>query len=185
MSSYQWRRIVAESLPLLLATLLLELIAGRVLLHSADALLETAALLALLPLMNATGGNVGSILGARLSSGLHGGTIEPKLAAEALKREMAQAGWLGVLAYTGLAILIYLGALVLPVELELSLLQLMVIMVGTGLLLILFVVLLAVSVALWSYRRGLDPDNLVPPAVTTGCDLAGIVCLVLMVGLVI
>ena len=185
MNAYRWERIVAESLPLLMVTLLLELLAGRVLLHSASALLETAPLLALLPLLNATGGNVGSILGARLSSGLHGGTMEPKLAAEALRKEMQEAGLLGVLAYTGLAILIYLGALVLPIELELSFFQLMVIMVGTGLLLILFVVFLAVGVALWGYRRGFDPDNLVPPAVTTGCDVAGIVCLVMMVGLVI
>lgn len=184
MSSYRWQRIVAESLPLLLVTLLLELIAGRVLLHSADALLQTAALLALLPLLNSTGGNVGSILGARLSSGLHGGTMEPKLMAKALQKEMGQAGLLGVMAYTCLAILIYLGALVLPIELELNFFQLMVIMLGTGLLLIFFVVLLAVFVALWSYRRGFDPDNLVPPAVTTGCDLVGIICLVLMVGLV-
>ena len=59
MNAYRWERIVAESLPLLMVTLLLELLAGRVLLHSASALLETAALLALLPLLNATGGNVG------------------------------------------------------------------------------------------------------------------------------
>ncbi len=184
MSAYRWKRIVTESLPVLMVCLLLELLGGRLLMASAETLLETVVLLALLPLLNATGGNVGSILGARLSSGLHGGILEPKWN-RALRKEMGWSGLMGLLAYSCLAILLYMGALATGVELDLNLFQLMMIMVGTGILLVSFVVVLAVVVALWSYRHGLDPDNLVPPAVTTGCDIAGIACLIVMVGLVI
>lgn len=185
MSYYRWQRIITEAAPLLLLTLLLELLGGRLLMAGAEDLLEPIILLALLPLLNATGGNVGVILGARLSSGLHGGTLDSRQMTQRLREELNHSTLLGLAAYTSLAILIYLGSLVFGIELGLGFFQLMIIMVGSGLLLILFVVFLAVGVAFWSYRRGLDPDNLVPPAVTTGCDLAGIACILIMVGLVI
>jgi cation transporter-like permease len=44
--------------------------------------------------------------------------------------------------------------------------------------------LLSVITALYSFRKGIDPDNSVTPIVTTSGDALGVICLLVIVGLI-
>jgi mgtE-like transporter len=65
-----------------------------------------------------------------------------------------------------------------------SLLQFVSIVLGTGFLLILIISIISVVTAFWSFKKGLDPDDMVAPIVTTVGDTLGIVFLFLIIGVV-
>jgi mgtE-like transporter len=58
------------------------------------------------------------------------------------------------------------------------------IMMSCGLLLISIVIVVSVFVAKFSYEKGLDPDNVVTPVVTTLCDVLGIIIFMAIIGAV-
>jgi len=58
------------------------------------------------------------------------------------------------------------------------------VVVGTGILLIFMVSLISVLTAFWSFKKGLDPDDMVAPVVTTVGDTLGIILLFLLIGVV-
>ena len=72
---YSWKTIVKHGLPLLTICILIEIFAGQILQSNQQKLLFFPILLISIPVINGVGGNIGSILGARLASGLHLGTI--------------------------------------------------------------------------------------------------------------
>ncbi len=77
MPIYSFKKIVSESYRVLLAAVAIGLMAGYLLETYSG---EIAAIaLAMVPPINGIGGNIGSVLGARLSSELHLGTMTPEL----------------------------------------------------------------------------------------------------------
>ncbi len=68
-------RITLQSLPVLTGAVVIGVLSGQVLAAFQDRLLAVPILLALVPAVNGIGGNVGSILGARVASGLHFGGL--------------------------------------------------------------------------------------------------------------
>jgi len=94
------KRIIAESYPVLLVAMAVSL-AGGVLLDSSTDLISRLPLLAMIPIINGTGGNLGSILGARLSSALHMGTLQPKLRGQSVLNEnLSVAALQGVVVFS-------------------------------------------------------------------------------------
>jgi Permease, similar to cation transporters len=71
------RQVLVESLPILLATGILLVIAGVVIEHELAAFAANRAMLILVPACLATAGAIGGILSGRLSSKFHLGVIEP------------------------------------------------------------------------------------------------------------
>jgi cation transporter-like permease len=51
-------------------------------------------------------------------------------------------------------------------------------------MLICLIILLVISTAFLSFKRGLDPDNTVIPLVTSVTDLVGIACLIFAIGVI-
>lgn len=177
-----------ESMPLLSMLVALEIVAGQVLYQSEDKLLAVPILLVMIPVINGVGGNLGSILGARLSSGLHVGSVELKFKAPELRKNILTTVLLGIVSYTSITIFILVVAPLLGISMETNgvniLLKAGLVMMGTGLLLIAIVIGISVFVARFSFENGFDPDNMVIPVVTTLSDLLGIVCLMIMIGAV-
>ena len=75
--SYETNTILKQSTPVLLLCSLLGGAAGSILNSAVETLLTNPSLLTLLPLFSGESGSLISILGARLSSGLHSGLVEP------------------------------------------------------------------------------------------------------------
>jgi mgtE-like transporter len=161
---------------------------GQLLKQNEELLIEFPIFLVMIPVIISVGGNIGSILGARLSSGLHLGTIEIELHGKDLQQNVLSAALLGIISYTFLAIFILIVSPILGINIGSNghsvLLKAGYVMIGTGLLLTGIVIAISVFVARFSFEKGLDPDNTVIPIVTTLCDVLGIVCLIIMIGVV-
>ncbi len=176
--------IYKESLGVLIIALGGGVFAGAVL--GGEGMLEGfdsyPGLLLLVPAFLATRGNVYGALGARISSGLHQGLVEPRFEWNRRLRNAVVASFIngifisvfiGFLAWGMMQILVSLGvrddsaALVELVGITFIAGTLTSVVLIFGLLLLIFA----------GYRYGLDPDNLVGPIVTTLGDIFGVLFL--------
>jgi len=179
-------RAYREALPVLLASAAGGLFAGAVLGGMERELRAVEGLLLLVPALLATRGNVYGSLGARLATALHQGLIEPRFSVgdRRLRAGVAAAMVNGVLisglaAVAGFGLLAVLGRprATLPVLVAVALLAGLV----SGLLLTVAVV----TVVFLGFRRGVNPDTLAGPVVTTVGDVVGIASVLLAVRVVL
>ena len=175
-----------EALPALVASALGGLLAGLVLGGMRHELRAVPGLLVLVPALLATRGNVYGALGARLSTGLHQGLIEPRLSLgdERVRTAMAAALANGLVA-SSFAAAVAFGTLVLLQRPVAPLSVLVGIAVVAGLLSGLALLAAVVVVVFVGFRRGRNPDTLVGPIVTTTGDVFGVAFLLLAVRLVV
>ena len=170
--------VYRDALPVILVSLVAGLFAGTLLGSETmrNGIESVPGLLLLLPAFLATRGGVYGSLGARLSSGLHQGVIEPRISLDervsnaiiaSFINGMTVSVFIAVVAFVVLAVLGQTG----------SLIQLVGIMLIAGFLSAILMLSVLVSVVMVGYRRGLDPDNIVGPVVTTLGDVFGVVFL--------
>ena len=178
------RHIVRQSTPVLFFCSILGTVAGGILNNSISTLLKNQTLLTLVPLFSGESGGLVSILGARLSSGLHSGLIDPVLRPKKHTME-------NFIAIVTLAIVMYplIGFLAesstvafgnagvgFPQSLSISFLA--------GMILIMIMLLVVFYISTISYRRGLDPDNIVIPLSTSLTDsISTLILIVVSLGI--
>jgi mgtE-like transporter len=174
------------ALPALGASLVGGLLAGVVLGGMRAELRAVEGLLVLVPALLATRGNVYGSFGARLSTGLHQGLIEPRVEVgdERLRGAAAAALGNGILASVVAAVAVFfiltvLGDAVAPLA------SLVAISFIAGLLSGIALTGVVVGVVFAGYRRGHNPDTLVGPVVTTTGDVFGVAFLLLSVRFVL
>lgn len=175
-----------EALPVLLVSAAGGLLAGLVLSGMRTDFENVAGLIVLVPALLATRGNVYGTLGAKLSSGLHQGLVDPSIrdADERVVAAMTAAMLNGVVISVVAAGMAF-AALVVIGRPAASLATLATVALVAGVLsglVLTFVVVLAVFAG---YRRGLNPDTLVGPVVTTTGDVFGVAALLIAVRLVL
>lgn len=169
----------AGALPTLLVSAVGGLLAGSILGGMGAELTGVPGLLVMVPAFLAIRGSVYGSLGSRLSSALHQGLLEPTLAYDPRLRDAAVAALLnGVTAslFAALATFALLSALGREVAPPWILAG---IALAGGLLAGLVLAAVVVAVVFVGYRRGLNPDDLVGPAVTTAGDVFGMLALLL------
>ena len=172
---YNWRTIVRNGLPLLTITTGIEIIAGQLLQGEQKLLVSLPILLVSIPVINSIGGNLGSVVGARLASSLHIGSVQVSFSDPELRENILMAILMGVITYFILAIGIYLFALFIGIEVRnIGMIEFIFIILSTGFILSCVVIFVSVLTAIISFRRGVDPDDMVAPIVTTTGDLMGI-----------
>lgn len=181
---YSWKKIVKHGLPLLTVAVVIEIFAGQILQGRQDMLILFPVFLISIPVINSVGGNIGSVLGARLASGLHVGYITISLKDKEMHENLFYSLLIGFITYIILAIVIYYMASLGGLRMGIGLIEFVAILVSTGFLLICVVVLMSVLTAFLSFKRGLDPDDVVAPVVTTVGDTLGIIFLFLLIGVV-
>ena len=167
------KRIVIESLPVVILGGVLSLVAGLSIEKRLDSFATYPVLLVLVPPFLASAGALGGILSSRLSSKLHLGIVEPDTTPSAEARR--DIGLIFALALP-IFVLASMVADVVAAIVDLG---------SPGPLRILFVSLIggtiattfAVAVAYYggiaSYRLGLDPDTYGVPIVTSSVDFGG------------
>jgi mgtE-like transporter len=172
------RRILAESLPVVLAGGLLGLVAGLTIEKRLSSFVEFPALLVLIPPFLASAGALGGILSSRLSSGLHLGLLEPAVLPSRRAREDIALTYVLALPVFVLSSVVadlgaYMGNLGSPGPLR---------MVGValigGVVATTFVVVIAYYGTFAAWRFGLDPDTYGIPLVTSSVDLVGAFALI-------
>ncbi|MCD2200618.1 magnesium transporter [Halobacterium sp. KA-4] len=132
-------------------------------------------LLTIVPALLATRGSVYGSLGARLATGLHQGLVEPDLGVpgERVRSAVAAAMLNGVVisavaAAAGYGIRVALDLPVAPLSALLVVALVAGVLSGAGLTLVVIVTVFV------GFRRGLNPDALAGPVVTTTGDVIGI-----------
>lgn len=173
LGTWNWRRIVGNQFPLLVALSIIVLWAG-ITLESAEALLDRYAVLAIMvPTMIGTGGNLGAILSARLTTRLHLGTTEFDPRDRELWANVAAILALAATVFTALAVGAWaLGRVVgsplgLPTLLSISL--------ASGMSVAVIAIVFSFLATYGSYRLGIDPDDTTIPIVTNVVDVFGMV----------
>ena len=168
--SDETKTILRQSTPILLLCSFLGGSAGGILNSSVETLLTNPSLLTLVPLFSGESGSLISILGARLSSGLHSGLIEPikKPEGEALNN-------FGICFILAIIVFPFIGILaegssrafktagvgfhkIIPIS------------TLSGLILVTIMVFLVYYISITSYSHNLDPDNIVIPISTSVTD---------------
>jgi mgtE-like transporter len=174
------RRIVAESLPVLLIAGLVDVVAGLTIEKRLESFLAFPALLVLIPPFLEDTGALGGIVASRLASKLHLGTVEPNAwPSRAARDDMVLAFLFAVPTFVLVALSADLIALLFRLDSPGTLLMVQVSLIG-GLASTAVAVLVAYYGSVAAYRLGLDPDNHGIPLITSSMDLVGAVSLILV-----
>lgn len=168
--SYETKTILKQSTPVLLLCSFLGGAAGGILNSAVETLLTNPSLLTLLPLFSGESGSLISILGARLSSGLHSGLVEP------FKKPEGEAVHNFIISFI-LAIIVFplIGLLAEGSSYALGLVgvgfdKIVEISTLSGVILVTIMVIIVYYVSVTSYNHNLDPDNIVIPISTSITD---------------
>jgi mgtE-like transporter len=173
------RRIVRESVPVLLAAGVISMLAGLIIEGRITSLLALPALLVVIPPLLSLSGSLAGILSSRLASKLHLGLVEAK-----------RGLWRGIVPDV-LFVYVLAAAIFLVLALATEVLSALLSIDGPSVLQLVGTVLLAGLLAttlsnfvgyfgaLLTYRYGLDPDNFGIPLVSSASDLLGSVALIL------
>lgn len=179
MTAYSLKRILWESYPVLILCAVISLSAGLILQSQLESIKTLPLILVMVPPINGINNNVCSILGSRLTSALHIGTIEPKFGKQAVLRRNVQATWLmslGVFVFT--SVIFFVMALVFGINAVQS-----VAIMGAFFLASMVAIGVTMFCTVWlafiSFSKGLDPDNVVIPIVTSIGDIIGVTCLIM------
>lgn len=172
------RRIVVESLPILVLAGAVDIVAGMTIEKRLTAFTSLPALLVLVPPFLEDTGALGGILAARLSTKLHLGIIDPTPRPQ--KAARADFGLIAVFAVP-VFILVAVSSDVVSVVLGLASpgpVRMVAISVIGGVLATSACLAITYYGAIVAYRLGLDPDNHGIPLVTSSMDLIGALALI-------
>lgn len=171
------RDILRESLPLLLAMAMIEVVAGSFLGRMEHSLERLPGLLALVPAVLAMRGNISTSMGSRLGTLTRFGLI-PK------DRPLSPPVIQNVIASLVLGVILSLAAAVLAHTVTIALglpsagvLRLGAIAVVAGLASGIIMGGVAIVTMRIAFRRGLDLDNVAGPVLMTASDLFTLLCL--------
>lgn len=161
------------------------LTAGVILGGMQDQLATLPGLLVLVPALLATRGNVYGAFASRIASGLHQGLIDPHVRLDGRLRAAVVAAMSNNILASGFAAVltvVILRWIDYPVS---GFAELFAIAVLAALLAGLVLTVVVIAVMLLGFRRGIDPDTLVGPLVTTTGDVIGIGFLLVAVEVVL
>ena len=179
-SDKEIRNIVRQSTPVLFVCSILGTLAGGILNGSITTLLKSQTLLTLVPLFSGESGGLVSVLSARLSSGLHSGLIEAELKP-------------GKVTLENFSIVLFLSLIMFPVigflaeasttvlgNAGVNYLNAILISLIAGIIVVGVMLLIVFYISTISYRKGLDPDNIVIPLSTSLTDSISTLVLVVV-----
>ena len=187
--SDETKTILRQSTPILLLCSFLGGSAGGILNSSVETLLTNPSLLTLIPLFSGESGSLISILGARLSSGLHSGLIEPLRKPEGNTiHNFLICFILAIIVFPFIGILAETSSIALG-TIGVGFYKIIAISTISGLILVTIMVILVYYVSITSYNKNLDPDNIVIPISTSITDSISSLVLIsislLLLGLII
>ena len=179
-SDKEIRNIVRQSTPVLFVCSILGTLAGGILNGSITTLLKSQTLLTLVPLFSGESGGLVSVLSARLSSGLHSGLIDADLKP-------------GKVTLENFSIVLFLSLIMFPVigflaeasttvlgNAGVNYLNAILISLIAGMIVVGVMLLIVFYISTISYRKGLDPDNIVIPLSTSLTDSISTLVLVVV-----
>lgn len=173
-----YSKIIKESLPILLLCGMLGVLSGSTLTSRIEDFIAIPGLLILIPPFLEDGGALGGILASKLSSMLHLGSLDcEKPFSRDVGKLFALSHLLSIFVFSMVAIFGYISAHFLNIQ-TLPFTDILIVSILAGEILTLIVNLVTYYTAILSFKRGIDPDNVTIPIITSVIDLVGSVCLV-------
>jgi mgtE-like transporter len=175
------RRIVRESLPVLALAGTIDIVAGLTIEKRFASFLVYPALLVLVPPFLEDSGALGAILGARVSTKLHLGILEPaRWRLRAVVDDMLLVYLYAVPVFLLLGVSADIASAIVGLESPGGF-EMIGVSMFAGAIATTFAVLVGFYGAVASFRLGLDPDNHAIPIVTSSLDLLGALALILAI----
>jgi len=182
---YSMKTILEESIPILLLAGALSICAGLILHNNSDLLFTLPGILVIIPSFNNMGGSVTSVLCCRLSSALHMGMIRPKLRkTKTLERNIFATLIIATISFLALGLAAGGFNMILGLK-SLDILTFPFVTLTAGFITVLILLTISVVFSYVSYSRGLDPDNMVIPVLTSMGDVVGVLLLFLILSFMI
>ena len=173
------RRILIESLPVLVLAGTIDVVAGLTIEKRLESFLKFPALLVLIPPFLEDTGALGSILSSRLASKLHLGVIEPvAVPTRPARNDFVLTFAFAVPVFTLVAVSAEIAASVFN-QASPGVLQMIGVSLMGGFIATVFAVGIAYYGSIATFRLGLDPDNHGIPLLTSSMDLVGAFALIL------
>lgn len=168
--SDETKTILRQSTPVLLLCSFLGCSAGGILNSAVESLLSNPSLLTLIPLFSGESGSLISILGARLSSGLHSGLVESTTRPQGYAvSNFSVCFVLSIIVFPLIGFLAEASSVILKTA-GVGFVKIMEISTLSGLILVSVMVFLVYYISITSYNHNLDPDNIVIPISTSITD---------------
>lgn len=174
-------RIIRESLLVLTAAAVLDILAGLVIESRVETFLAFPVLLILIPPMMNNAGGLGGILSSRLASKLHLGVIEPRgLPGGPARLDFSLMFLIAAAAFPTLGVTVQLLGAALGLASP-GLLKVVGVSVVAGFIATTLAVVVAYYAATVTFRLGMDPDNQGIPLVSGSMDFVGAMAVTLAV----
>jgi mgtE-like transporter len=173
------RRILRESVPILVVACAVSAMAGITVEKQLDSFLAYPALLVLLPAFLSSAGALGGILSSRVGSKLHLGLVPAaSVPSREARRDIALVGQLALPTFLYNALGAQLVGTLLG-QASPGVGRMLLITAIGGVIAVAFVLAVAYYGTVTAFRLGLDPDTYGIPVVTSSVDFAGAFALVL------
>lgn len=176
------KRIVVQSLPILMICLIFEIGAGITIQNQQDSLVSYSVLLIMLPAFLNQGNALSGMLTSRLSSMIHLGTLEESMVPGHGAYENFGIMYVcAMLTFLYIGIISYIAALITG-DGDIAFATALAIIMIAGFLATTILNFLSYYVAIAATRFGLDPDDHCIPITSSVMDLLGSLVLVFIVG---
>ncbi|MFB0563682.1 MAG: magnesium transporter [Candidatus Lokiarchaeia archaeon] len=188
MAYYTVKKILKESLPVLLVVVTLaSIFSGQVLQDNERVLSLFPAFLIAIPAFINMAGDLASVLSARLTTAMYTGLLEPKFHfSQTLNTNYIATLIVGIIGFSFLgAASSFLAGVIFKVSIQYDPILIFIVILVSGLITTAIMFIVGIVVAIFSFRKGWDPDNITTPIVTTIADAIGILVLFFMVTLLI
>jgi mgtE-like transporter len=179
------REVIKESVPTLIIAAAISVMSGLFLSNSQELLKFLPGILVIIPSFIGINGNLSSVITSRLSSALHLGLIRSNLrGGHILRRNINAMLLISMISFpilgfaAGTLNSTFGGEIMNPLIFP-------AITLGAGMITVIILIFMSIIFSYITYRKGLDPDNVVIPLLTTLGDLVGISVLLTVTGLVI
>lgn len=170
--------VLKQSLPLLLLCGVGEVFAGTLFGHSTDALDMLPGLIVLVPALIGLRGNINTTLGSRLGSAAHMGLISSKDFWNNEIKENFKASLMLSFVMSFIAGLLAVVTTHIIGKSSINImLKIILIAVIAGSLAGLILALITIMIIMYAFRRGLDPDNVTGPSLSTVGDVITLGCI--------
>jgi mgtE-like transporter len=181
MKKSETKRIIMQSVPVLLICIVLDIAAGLTIDNQITGLVTLPALLILIPPFLEDANALGGILTSRLSSMLHMGTIEPT-------RTPGRTSWenfaiiyiFSIWVFTLVGVTSHFVAEILGMGSP-GLLEMVLLSLAAGLITVTVLNFISYYVAIYTYRFALDPDDHSIPLTSSAIDAVGAISLMVMI----
>jgi len=179
-----FNEIIRQSIPVLLICIFGEILAGVFLMNIENYLNVLPGILILVPAVMGTRGNILGTVSTRLTSALHLGSVYPRIKKNPLLKTNIKAGFLLsiiISILTGIAA--HFACLGLGFQ-SMGIFKFTFISLLAGFLSDFSLIILSVFICFVSFKRNIDPDNIIIPTITTISDFTSIFFLLMSVYIV-